>query len=578
MSELLGVVGGVIPTALVIGLLVWGLRRFARRAGAPTGEGHGVRRFFQYLLLFGLLWVTGAGLAGLLGRLFGLGRMMEEDPGQLALFTAFSVVGAPLYVVVAVWTWRRLMADPREGRSVAWRLYLVAATLSALGMTVTSLHEVLTWVVGLTSFTASAAGNLVVWGVLWLGHWWVDRRLTPADQPAVHRILAAVLGLALLAAGAGSVLADSIRALLDLNDQAVLVGVPDRFLPGAVTLAVGLPLWLLYWAVPAPRYRRDPLWVAYVLLAGVAGGLLTAIVSASLVLDDILVWFVGDPGTISAADHFSRVPGALAGVAVGGVSWWYHRAVLQTGGGDERTEVRRIYEYLLAGIGLLACAAGLTMMIVSAFEAIAGPDEDVAAGTTALNTALGAATLLVVGGPVWALFWRRIEGAAHADAIHEHASRTRRIYVFVLLGVAGISAVVALQVGAFMLLQDVFAGTVRRATFGGLGRPVGVLVAAALVAAYHWLVYRGDRAFARGVHDGPRYVLLIGPRDPEAATAIARVTRGRVEVWPRADAPSEPWSSEELAGLAERLLKTRAREVVVVVGPEGFSIVPVDRD
>ena len=580
MTDLLGFVGGVVPTVLVIGLVIGlvlrSLRRGARRPTAQTGEGHGVRRFFQYTLLYGLLWVAGAGVAGLLGRLFDLGRTTMQGPGELALFTAFTVVGAPLYAVVAVWTRRRFVADPRERRSLGWRLYFLAATLSTLGMTLAALHQVLSWIVGLTSYDGGAFGSLIVWGGLWLGHWWVDRRLTPADDAVVHRVLAAVLGLVLVAAGAGSVLADSFRELLGLGNESVFAGGPDIFLPGAVTLAVGLPVWLLYWVVPAARYRRGTLWLAYVLLAGVAGGLVTAIASASLVLYDVLVWLVGDPGTTSADEHFRALPGALAAVAVGGVVWWYHRAVLQTGGGEERTEVRRVYEYLMAGIGLVSGAAGLMMMIVSILQAAAGTGDVITGGTSALNTVLAAATVLVVGGPVWWVFWRRIERSARADAAEEHASPTRRIYVFVLFGVAGIAAVVALLVGVFVVLQDVFAGTVRGETLRSLGYPAGILVASGLLSAYHWAVYRGDRAYVRDLQRGPRYVLLIGPRDPEVATALARVTRGHVDLWPRTDAEDDdPWSLEELG---ERLLTSTAREVVVIVGPGGVSIVPVDRD
>lgn len=117
--EVFGFLTGIVPTLLLIGLVVWGLRRLLRREAPQAGEGHGVRRFFQYLLLYGLLWVAGIGVAGLLGRLFDLGRTIAEDPGTIALYTAFTIVGVPLFALVAVWTRRRFRADPREARSPA---------------------------------------------------------------------------------------------------------------------------------------------------------------------------------------------------------------------------------------------------------------------------------------------------------------------------------------------------------------------------------------------------------------------------------------------------------------------------
>jgi hypothetical protein len=565
----------VVVGLLLVAAIVWGIRQMlGHDAPVQQGRAHGVRRFFQYLLLYGLLWVAATGVAGLLGRLFDLGRTITSDPADLALSTAFTVVGVPLYAVVAVWTRRTFRADPRESRSRGWTLYVTAASLTSLGVGLSGLHSVLSWATGLTAYSGRQVGAVIVWGTAWFAHWLVDRRLSARDAFSLHRLFGSVIGLVLVAVGAVSLLGDALEQLLGLARETVFAGGGRPLLPGAVTLVVGLPVWLVYWVVPARRYHRGPLWLAYVLLAGVAGGLVTAITSASLVLYDVLVWLVGEPSSTVAAEHFGAVPDSLAAVIVGALVWGYHRTVLQEGGGEARTEVGRIYEYLIAGIGLIAAAVGLMMMIVALFEGLAGSTGLLVGDTSALNTVLAAATLLVVGGPVWWLFWRRIQHAVRSDPEEEHASPTRRIYVFVLFGVAGVAAVVALLVGVFVVLQDLFEGNVTAETLRGVRYPVGIIVAAGLISAYHWTVYRADRGYAQAGQRGPRFVLLVGPADADIARSLERRTGGKVQVWARTDGVGAPWSVDELAST---LAARTEDEVVVVADEQGVRILPVDR-
>src|SRR5690606_33261384 len=121
---------------------------------------------------------------------------------------------------------------------------------------------------------------------------------------------------------------------------------------------------------------------------------------------------------------------------VGTLVWWHHQAVLGAGRRHERTEVRRVYEYLMAGIGLVTAASGLTMVIVAIIEALAG-DRDILFGVSTVNSLLAALTLLAVGVPVWWWHWRLAQRAAVDDPVEELTSPTRRIYLVLLFGVIG---------------------------------------------------------------------------------------------------------------------------------------------
>lgn len=118
---------------LLVGLIaaVVGVREAMGHGGRGSGsgsgalpDGHALRRFFQFLLLYGLLVVVAVGLSELLGRLLERGTLVSAYQTGLARSLAFTIVGVPLLVVVAVWSRRRFRQVQGEASSVAWSLYV----------------------------------------------------------------------------------------------------------------------------------------------------------------------------------------------------------------------------------------------------------------------------------------------------------------------------------------------------------------------------------------------------------------------------------------------------------------------
>lgn len=564
-------ISGVLILVALIAVVVLVLRKVTQRAGAGTPDGHAVRRFFQYLLLYGLLVVAAVGVSGLLGRLFD--RSFAEDEATLALYVAFTVVGVPLYAGMALWSRRTFRTSATEGRSLGWAFYATAASLTSLGFAATAAYGLLAWATDLEPYSGSAIGQLLVWGAVWGVHWWLDGRVTPPDRSRPHHLLGSLAGLVTAATGLGTFLAGALAALLGLGSDQVLAGQDRRLLEGGIALVVGAAIWVVYWLLTAARSERESLWLGYVLLVGVGGGLATAIVAASTVLYTVLVWLLGDPGPVEAAVHFEGLPGGVGAAVVGVLAWWYHHAVLAQAASGKRTEVQRIYEYLMAGVSLLAAAAGLTMVLVALVEGVSDSGE-VVVGESAVNTLLAATTLLVVGVPVWWFFWHRIQRVAAVMPAEEHAAPTRRFYLLVLFGVGGVAAVISLLVGVYLLIRDILAGTAGSATLFDVRFPAGILVSTAAISTYHWFVYREEReAVAPSAH-GPRYVLLVGAPDEELVRAVARNTGGRVQAWRRMDDGETHWSADEVM---TALSTTTEDEVIVLSDAQGLHAIPVHR-
>ena len=577
----MGILLSVIPLALiaaVVVLIVQAVRRHgaAAVAGPPT-ETHGIRRFFQYLLLYGLLVVAAIGTSNLLARLFGStsrSASFEGGPDSsilLAQDLAFTVVGIPLVALIAVGTWRSHRRDPDEGRSVMYAVYVTLMALTALIVAASALQALVAAALHDPRFEADAAGRFIVWGAIWFAHWLLAPRTLPPAHRSPHLVLGSMVGLFLMTVGFVTLLGTSLDMLVR---PAVVLGQGAGLAEGAGLFLAGTLAWVRYWVLRASRNTPGTLWLVHVLVLGVGGGLILALVGASVLLWDTLVWFVGDPALASPIQHFAGATSQFASVAAGVLVWWYHRTTLTRAGATGRSEVQRVYEYLVSGIGLLATAAGVGTVIVSLIESVT-PGIDL--GMSVQNTLLAALTLLVVGVPVWLTFWTSIRRKVTADPPTEVASRTRRVYLALLFGLAGVAAAIALIVVAVILLQDVVEGQVSGVTLRSMRYGLGVLVAAAAVSVYHGTVWREDRtvtvAQARSA-TGPRSVLLVGASAPELGRDIARLTGARVQLWLRREG-SVAWDREALLAALDG---HAGRDLLVLAEEDGPRVLEIEPD
>ena len=569
-----GILVAILLVAGLIGFVVLIVGSLTRVGRSNDGiDAVSVRRFFQYVLLAVLYMVVAIGISDLVGRAFGAPVPEWQDGSQiLARGLTFVGVGLPLAALLTWWTWRKQRSNPAEAKSVLYSLYLTITALVTLGFAVSGLVDVVRVAIGDTRLDVEALGVFLGWGLVWFGHWFAARHTLDESAGAPHVLLGSLMGLGIASAGIVTTLGTSLDLLfrpgLSLNP---IYGIAD----GVSVLLAGALVWSLYWLGSAARLSRSPLWLAYVLPIGVGGGLILTLVAASRTLWTVLVWFFGDVGGRSASQHFDTTTMEFAAVLVGLLIWWYHRAVFGELGG-KRTEVQRIYEYLVSGIALVAAASGVGTMLVALIEA-STPGTD--SGMTVMNTLLAAVTLLIVGVPVWWVFWRRIRLAEAADPATEVASITRKIYLVALFGVAGIAAVVALLVATYLLVTDIVAGHAGLATLRSIRYGLGVLAGTAAVSAYHGAVFRQDRALGipaqPSVHGtGPRSVVLVGAADPDLGRYLSRATGARVELWGRLDEPSLPWDSETLLAA---LASYTDQDVLVTWVGDTAEIMVVDR-
>ncbi len=550
--------------------VVWGVGRIRHRS--ETGGGSAVlQQVIVFALLLGVSIITTIGVAGLLERLFGIGStFVKSGAGDLARDLSFVIVGGPVTALLWAWTLGRLRGSEDERRSDIWGLFIGAASTVGLVMAASPAISLLSDLLGPDRVDIATNGSaLIAWGGFWAWHWWVYRhpRTAPVQFPNLAILAGAALGLAGGAGGfgvaLGSVLGDAYRSLTGT----VIARGGTAVSEGLAAGVVGALVWVWHWWLRGRHLDQRGGWLVYTLLAGVLGGLVTVLIGVSTLLFSTLTWFFGRTAD-SAVVHFDVLPGATRAILIGGAVWAYHRSLVRDPERVFGTEAGRAYRYLQSGIGLVAGASGVGIVIAAVFQALAGPVA--ATGGGARETLLGGITALAVGGPLWGVTWRSIQQAAATDPATELRSIWRRVYLVLLFGVAGIVALITLLIIAFRLFEVILEGTSIAAFLDSSSTALGLLFATGAVAGYHLALWRSDRRSGVAPERRLHSVLLVaGPEAADLEQLIHAATGAKVVRWQGDGVREVP-----VADLPGTLAEIDERRVLVVTEGDRARIVP----
>ncbi|MEX2322890.1 MAG: DUF5671 domain-containing protein [Acidimicrobiia bacterium] len=560
MWAVFGVLIGLAALGLPVLVVVLIVRAGKRGATGAQVPGAPLRRFFQYGLMYLALVLSGWGLTGLIEAAVEGGDLLRGR-SQVAGALSLVVVAAPVFLVLASWTRRRLADDEGERLSIGWLLYLTAAILSALVTAMFALTGFISSVLGDAAWSATLWIKAAVWGAVWWAHWWAARRYPPPDAGRSHRLLGSLFGLwgtLVSVIAIGVIFLDT--AYYELFGRGLLSSPLDDLRRFVGPLVVSGAVWWWYWHRHTRTESDSTGWQAHVLLGGVLVGLLSVIVAGGVILFSVLGWFLLDSRD-TALDAFAPVPSALALAAVGWLSWAYHRRVLDSAPSARAGEVRRTYTYLLSAVGLSALVLGLTFLIAATIgAAIGGAVLSIFDGG---HLALWGLTLVIVGTPLWWRAWSSVQGEG-LDGVDERTSLARRLYLSASFGIGGLLALVALITVASRFFEDLFEGSFSSATIYDVRWSVSLVLAVGAMAAYHWRVFRADRQAQPAGTTSLERLLLVAPGEAAAlGRALAARTGARVEVWRTGDGEA---SIEALVASLDGIDGT---EGVVVVGPDG---------
>lgn len=527
-----------------------------------------LRRLILYVLLFVLVVIATAGLSGLLERLFSSGAVLAStDVAGVARSLAFTLIGGPLAALLWWIVWRRL-DDGAERSSVGWGLYVAAIYVVSLITWATAFLGLAASFIGQTepSWQAPLANGLV-WAGIFAWHRWmwrhpVKRPVTLDEVPAViGSVFGLVMGAVASTIALGSLLDVAIRGYISLTPAG------DSWWQGVLRALVwaagGCLVWWWHWHQGAGRKLHSALVDVALVGAGIFAAGITALGGAGVVIFVLLrlAFDRGDP----LDELLAPLGPATAAAAIGALVWRYHRV----SGADRPLATRRASRLVTSGVALAAAASGIGVIINASLAMAVAP----LAGSGARTLLLGGLSSLVVGGPVWWRAWRPTAQPHTADTIPPG----RRVYLIAFFGISAMAALIAVLIIGYRLFEFMLGEVTGGSLLERIRAQLGLLVAAGLVAAYHFSLWRREHKLtAAAAPETPRtigHVTLVTASDPTPlARSITAATGATVGVWKRAAgttpqagaAPTPDPALEERVAAA--LIELTAEHVLLVIG------------
>jgi len=564
------VIVGFLSTFIFIAAIFLLLRRAVVGRTSRRETGQEIRSFFQYGLLLAITIVVLVGASGLLGRIIDPPDILIRDQAELARNTAFLVVGLPLFYGIMRWSNRSLATDPGESTSFAFISYLTLINIISLAFTLNQSYELLVSLFTPEVFNGNNLSGALIWGGSLAFHLRKSKKLLAAKNLQTQFLLSSAITLVISLVGIAQIIRGVIRPLFpEISKNPLLLG-PNPITRGLILFLIAAPLWYFYWIANELKSPQTPARSFYLLLGGVAGSLAATVISASILFYTTLVWFFGDPSTNLSGLHFEGAPVSVGAALVGLLSFAYHRAIIKHEQEQERSEIERIYEYLLSGIGLITAGVSILLFVVSALEALT--QTSVIFGGGSINRLLSAITLIIVGGPLWSIMWHRIGISYESETSHEANSITRRIYLLLLFGIGGVAAVVSLLTITFQLFEGLFSSSLSGATLREMAYAIGILLTTGIIAGYHFYVFRGDRTYQRSKVKGPGYLLLIGPATPGFERLVEKSTGAKVDLIERSDDAGGEWSLQRIKELIE---ERPGENLAIFLDSSGCFAIPI---
>lgn len=546
-------------------------------APAPASGLASLRRLILYVLLFALVVITASGLSGLLERLFRTASTLASgDVAGLALSLAFTLIGGPLALLLWWFVWKRL-DDAAERTAAGWGLYLTGIYAISLIIATTSLLNMAAALIGMErNDWSSSLANGLVWGAIWWWHRWMWKHplKSPRHLDDIRVLIGWVFGLLL---GAGAAIA-ALGALLDVAirgfmSTATLEPWWFPILRSLIWATGGAVVWWWHWFREGGRRFQTALVDVTIIAVGIFVAGITALAGLGVILFVLLRLAFDRSEPMN--DLLEPLAPAIAAAVIGALVWRYHRTVSV----HRSNRTRRASLLVTSAVALAAAASGVGVVVNALLAAAVSP----LAGGATRTLLLGGISSLVVGAPVWWLAWK----PRHQPRTAADIPPGRRLYLVAFFGVSAVVALITLLVIGYRLFEFLLGDVSGGSLLDRIRAPLGLLVAAGLVAGYHFALWRHDRALlaaAAPVHQRViDQVTLIsgyapGAVDPDAlARGIADATGGaRVSTWLRADddgaglPPSSvlpPGVEEVIRQVATALEGVTARHVLVIAGP-----------
>ena len=501
-----------------------------------------IKRVYLYTVSVITLGIFAAGGQILLQLVFniikGTALVRIEEPGfiqaQLSLGLAMLVIGGVLWFLF----WRviqgQVSSNPVEVGAAVRKLFLNIVILVSALNGLFAAAQVLHWLmagVPREQFSPEALASFIVAGSIWYGYWRVSEKEGQPSPEAktLRRWYVYILsgwGLVVLSVG----LVQLVNyAILSLPFWGETISGGDFWTSGLRDnlswMLTGGFAWGFHWFYMARGDSDSTLRQVYLYLLAVLGGAVAGLVALTNVLFGVFRFALGSLD-ITPAAHYQFIGWVAPLLLVGAAIWAYHQKVVQ----EEEAQLhkqplsaRRVLFYLMSFIGLGALVSGLIILLGMLLELLAG---SVSGGVVVVSPGWWreqlslCLALLLVALPIWLYYWNKVLRMIAGGDVAERMARSRRIFLYVVVGVAVIALAADLINIVYQLLNGLLQGTFGVEVLQGSKWSLQTMFVAIPVLWYHWRIMRQDQRLGAEKLPPRKAVIILGGEPAQDLIAL----------------------------------------------------------
>jgi Domain of unknown function (DUF5671) len=477
-----------------------------------------IRRLYFYLVAFISIEVVLWGLVGLLRSV--ANDNISGGADALAQALALVLVGVPIFLIHWLWVQRASARDEEEKtatlRAVFFYAILLATLIPVVQNLLSFIDRALVQGAGLGVGRAlsifreqTLADNLIAifmngivaayfWNIL-RGEWaTLPDRENFTEVRRLYRYIWMLYGLLMTVFGAQQVL----RFLFYVPGDVLGELGREVAVNGLALLLIGTPVWVYSWRViqdsladPAEMGSTLRLGILYLLALG---GVITVISAGWMAVNSILHALLSQDTTFR--QFIQDIGGPISiGLPLGLVwayyGYWLNRHIAAVGDKVRQASMKRLYNYILAFIGLVVAFIGVATLFSFIIDMVTGRSILMSDSTRGLLAS--SLSSLIVGLPLWLVMWRpmQAEALAHGE-MGDHARRSvlRKTYLYLAL-FASVIGGMATAVGlVYQLIRVLLGGDTGSGFVNDVLNLIQLLFLFSVVLIYHLNVLRVDGA------------------------------------------------------------------------------------
>ena len=481
-----------------------------------------VRRIYLYA-------VSAISLVAVAWAIIGLARLILDGgigQGQiigLAAGLAVIIVGGPIFLFHWLMAERLTAGSPEERYSPVRYLFFYGVMAAGAIPVLSNLYRLvdnllLTLLRGqrpdyypydLSTLDHLAA--VLVWSVVWLFVWrFVRGQLSQSGSPN-HYLNLSIRRLYLLGFSLGGLVMVAWGSFGLLQTIMEMLAGEVWRTPVAnhtAQLLIGCFIWVSHWlvlqrnfATGHPAEERSILRKVYLYLTVFVFSVMT-LVGGTLLLKRLFELLLGAPP--SGEPLLLQLSQVVPMLLVGGLLWIYHWTVvrqdaIQSPDAPRQAEVRRVYAYLVATVGLFAALTGIGGLLTQIVDMLTSGSD---IGLNYYRESVAAfVSLTLMGTPVWLLPWRASQArailppddsATHDAGVAERRSIVRKIYLYLFVFLASLGIFGSVGWFVFHILTFLLGADLPNDFLTQVFDAFVIAMLAAGVWVYHWLAIRGD--------------------------------------------------------------------------------------